>query len=104
MHPAASCFEHRERILDILGLEIAAERIHEQHDFPAVRRPDRCIGLAEWPAPARQAAPGAEARDAFRQPGQPRNLGHITPPASERQEPLLLHISTAPWNPPPAPG
>ena len=26
------------------------------------------------------------------------------PPSSLRQAPLLLHISTAPWKPPPAPG
>src|SRR4051794_38511158 len=30
--------------------------------------------------------------------------GHITPPSSFLQAPLLLHISTAPWKPPPAPG
>ena len=28
----------------------------------------------------------------------------MPPPASLRQAPLLLHISTAPWNPPPSPG
>ena len=32
-----------------------------------------------------------------------RNEGHITPAADLRHSPLLLHISTAPWNPPPAP-
>src|SRR5215831_8954032 len=36
VHPAASRFEHSERSLDILRLEIAAERIHEQHDLAAV--------------------------------------------------------------------
>src|SRR5207245_8285769 len=30
VHSAAGRFEHRERILDILGLEITAESIHEQ--------------------------------------------------------------------------
>src|SRR5205807_6456681 len=33
-----------------------------------------------------------------------RKLGHITPPKTLRQAPLLLHISTAPRNPPLAPG
>ena len=33
-----------------------------------------------------------------------RNDGHITPPSSLRQAPLLLHISTAPCIPPAAPG
>ena len=33
-----------------------------------------------------------------------RNEGHITPPTNLRQAPLLLHISTAPWSPPAAPG
>ena len=33
-----------------------------------------------------------------------RKEGHITPPPRLRHSPLLLHISTAPWNPRPAPG
>src|SRR5215471_18334140 len=41
MHPAAGGAQDSERGLDVFGLEIAAERVDEQHDLAAIRAPDR---------------------------------------------------------------
>src|SRR5262245_4133743 len=65
MHPAAGGAQDSERGLDVFRLEIAAERIHEQHDLAAIGGANGRLRLAERRAPARQAAPRAEARKAL---------------------------------------
>src|SRR4029078_9679325 len=56
-----------------------------------------------WPEMARRRELGRP-RVTSRSLPVTRNDGHITLATCLRHSPLLLHISTAPWNPPPAPG
>src|SRR5436190_23558653 len=56
-----------------------------------------------WPVSARRNVL-ARPRVTSRSSRVTRKLGHMAPPSDLRQAPLLLHISTAPNNPPLAPG
>ena len=90
VHPTAGRVEHRERGLDVLGLEIAAERIHEQHDLAAILRSDRLLGALGSRNGRRQRGRLRRALkpcDAFRQPRQAwQSVAQIEQPRQARDD------------------
>src|SRR5262249_33942837 len=81
MHPISGGGEHGEGSLDILRLEVAVESIRKEHDRPRLWAGNARRLAPSIAAPARQTAPGAQARVSLRPLPQARDIvAHVGEP------------------------
>src|ERR1700732_2824102 len=90
-----------------MSTPVGHSRRHALHDTHSLRVSAISSAVKasgpSWPVSASRSVL-ARPRVTSRSSRVTRKLGHMAPPSDLRQAPLLLHISTAPNNPPLAPG